>query len=135
MSSSKPSKTTIDDYIEGFRPGVQARLRKIRATIRRGAPEAAQKISYGMPTFYLHGNLVHFAAFDRHIGFYPTPSGVARFRAELGGYKTSKGAVQFPHSEPLPLELIARIVEFRVAECTQQSEKKPDLAALRSPSL
>jgi uncharacterized protein YdhG (YjbR/CyaY superfamily) len=103
---------------------VQARLRKIRATIRRGAPEAVEKISYGMPTFYLHRNLVHFAAFDHHIGFYPTPSGIARFLVELEGYKSSKGAVQFPHSEPLPLALIAQIVEFRVAECVQESGKR-----------
>ena len=124
MSSSKPSSTTIDDYIEGFPSRVQARLRKIRATIRRGAPEAVEKLSYGMPTFYLHRNLVHFAAFDHHIGFYPTPSAIARFRVELAGYKSSKGAVQFLHSKPLPLALVARIVEFRVAECVRESEKK-----------
>src|SRR4051812_41891950 len=119
MTSSQPMRTTIDDYIEGFPSDVQARLRRLRATIRRTAPDAVEKISYRMPTFYLNGNLVHFAAFDHHIGFYPTPSGIEAFRAELAGYPSSKGAVQFAHSEPLPLALIAKIVAYRVAECVQ----------------
>lgn len=119
-TNSQQSTSAIDDYIEGFSSAVQARLRKLRATIRRAAPEATEKISYRMPTFYLHGNLVHFAAFDHHIGFYPTPRGIAAFGSELAAYKTSKGAVQFPHSEPLPLELIGRIVAFRVTECLQK---------------
>ena len=124
MKSSQPLRTTIDDYIEGCPAGVQARLRKLRETIRRTAPDAVEKISYRMPTFYLNGNLVHFAAFDHHIGFYPTPSGIAAFRAELAGYTSSKGAVQFPHSEPLPLALIAQIVAFRVSECVQKGAKQ-----------
>ncbi|MEP6621634.1 MAG: DUF1801 domain-containing protein [bacterium] len=120
MKSTRSPRTVIDDYIEGFGSDVQARLVKLRATIRLQAPDAVEKISYRMPTFYLNGNLVHFAAFDHHIGFYPTPSGIVAFEGELTGYKSSKGAVQFPHNEPLPLELIARIVAFRVAECAQK---------------
>jgi len=91
-------------------------LRKLRATIKRAAPEAVEKISYRMPTFYYHGNLVHFAAFTTHIGFYPTPSGVEAFKDELREYKNAKGSVQFPIDRPLPLGLIGRIVRFRKNE-------------------
>lgn len=124
MKKGERPRTVIDDYIEGFPSDVQARLVKIRATIQRQAPEAVEKISYRMPTFYLNGNLVHFAAFDHHIGFYPTPSGIAAFGGELAGYKSSKGAVQFPHNEALPLELIARVVAFRVADCVPKGAKR-----------
>jgi uncharacterized protein YdhG (YjbR/CyaY superfamily) len=124
MKSMMPPKTVIDDYIEGFPADVQVRLVKLRATIRRQAPDAVEKLSYRMPTFHLNGNLVHFAAFDHHIGFYPTPSGIVAFGRELARYKSSKGAVQFPHNEALPLELIARIVAFRVAECVQKGAKR-----------
>jgi len=88
----------------------------LRAAIRAAAPDAEEKISYQMPTFALHGNLVHFAAHPHHIGFYPAPSGIAAFAEELAPYKSSKGAVQFPLDQPLPLDLIRRIVEFRVEE-------------------
>jgi uncharacterized protein YdhG (YjbR/CyaY superfamily) len=88
----------------------------MRATIHKAAPEAAEKISYGIPTFYLNGNLVHFAAFANHIGFYPTSSGTAAFKKELGALKSSKGAVQFPKDKPLPLALVTKIVKFRVKE-------------------
>jgi uncharacterized protein YdhG (YjbR/CyaY superfamily) len=121
----KPSDTavpTIDDYIRGFPPRVRAILSELRSTIRRAAPQATEKISYRMPTFYLNGNLVHFAAYEHHIGFYPAPSGIARFKKELARYKSAKGSVQFPLDEPLPIELIAAIVEFRVAE---NSRSKP----------
>jgi uncharacterized protein YdhG (YjbR/CyaY superfamily) len=108
--------TSVDEYIGACPADVQARLSALRATIRRCAPDAVEKIAYRMPTFTLHGNLVHFAAFSRHIGFYPGPSGITRFRAELKPYRSAKGSVQFPLDEPLPLELVARIVTFRVSE-------------------
>jgi uncharacterized protein YdhG (YjbR/CyaY superfamily) len=92
--------------------------------IHAAAPEATEKISYQMPTFFLHGNLVHFAAFKHHIGFYPVPSGIEAFAAELAPYKRSKGAVQFPLDQPLPHDLITRIVDFRVAENRQKAEAK-----------
>jgi uncharacterized protein YdhG (YjbR/CyaY superfamily) len=116
--------TTIDEYIQGFPPEVQAILSELRSTIREAAPQASEKISYGIPTFYLNGNLVHFAAFKRHIGFYPDPSGIAHFKKELAKYKSAKGSVQFPLDEPLPLQLIARIVAFRVGENSRKKAKK-----------
>ena len=115
--------TTIDEYIAQFPPDVQAMLSELRSTIRRSAPQAVEKISYRVPTFYLDGNLVHFAAFARHIGFYPGPTGIARFEKELAKYKSAKGSVQFPLDEPLPLELIAAIVEFRVGENSGKKAK------------
>jgi uncharacterized protein YdhG (YjbR/CyaY superfamily) len=114
MQNGQRQPQTIDEYIAGFPPEVRARLEKIRQTIRVAASEAEEKISYRMPTFYLKGNLVHFAAFTHHIGFYPTSSGIEEFKAELAGYKGSKGAVQFPLDKPVPYELISRIVRFRV---------------------
>ena len=116
MKPSNSTVATIDDYIDGFPPEVKARLRNLRSTIKRAAPLATEKIAYRMPTFYLDGNLVHFAAFAHHIGFYPTPSGIAAFRDALAKYKNAKGSVQFPHDEPLPLDLVAEIVKFRVGE-------------------
>lgn len=116
MKPSATDVTTIDEYIQGFPADVQAILSELRSTIRQSAAQAAEKISYGIPTFYLNGNLVHFAAFKHHIGFYPAPSGIARFKKELKKYKSAKGSVQFPLDEPLPLELIAAIVKFRVGE-------------------
>jgi uncharacterized protein YdhG (YjbR/CyaY superfamily) len=107
---------TIDDYIAGFPPKVRTRLNAMRATIRKHAPNAEERISYRIPTFYLNGNLVHFAAFERHVGFYPGAAGIAEFRDALKSYKSAKGSVQFPHDEPLPLDLVAEIVGFRVAE-------------------
>jgi uncharacterized protein YdhG (YjbR/CyaY superfamily) len=111
---------SIDDYIRRCEPGVQATLRKLRQAIKARAPGATEKISYQIPTFYLNGNLVHFAAFKHHIGFYPTSSAIAAFAPELGRYKWSKGAVQFPIDKPMPLELILRMVDFRVAECVKK---------------
>ena len=111
---------TIDEYIESFPGDIQARLKQLRALIQRAAPEAQEKISYQMPTFYLNGNLVHFAAYPKHIGFYPTPSGIEAFQKELSKYKSSKGAVQFPLDAPLPLKLIERIVKFRVKESSRK---------------
>lgn len=98
-------------------------LEKLRQTIRTAAPDATEKISYRIPTFYLNGNLVHFAAFKHHIGFYPTSSGVSAFQDELSKYKTSKGAIQFPLDKPLPLELVKKIVGFRVTENLKKTAK------------
>jgi uncharacterized protein YdhG (YjbR/CyaY superfamily) len=114
--SDDSSSNGIDEYIAGFPESVQARLREMRATIRDAAPEATETINYGSPTFQLHGNLVHFAAFKNHIGFYPTPSGIEAFQDELSFYKGAKGSVQFPLDQPLPLDLVRQIVQFRVAE-------------------
>jgi len=120
---------SVDEYIGRFDSEIQEKLQSLRGVIREAAPEAAETINYRMPTFVLHGNLVHFAAQKKHIGFYPTPSGIAAFQAELAGYKSSKGAVQFPLDQPLPLELIGRIVAFRVAENVRLAEEK----AAKSP--
>ena len=115
---------SIDEYIKQFPPGIQQKLEEIRAVIRSAATEATEKISYQMPTFYLEGNLVHFAAFKNHIGFFPTPSGVEQFKDELLAYKTSKGAIQFPLDKPIPFDLIRRITTFRVAENLAQVDAK-----------
>ena len=108
--------TTIDAYIASFPEDVQVKLDKLRQTIREAAPDAVEKISYQMPTFALHGNLVHFAAYKNHIGFYPTPSAIEKFQQELSSYKSSKGAVQFPLDQPIPYALVSQIVAFRVRE-------------------
>ena len=107
---------SIDEYIAGFPQGIRETLETIRATIRAAVPDAEEKISYQMPTFALKGNLVHFAAYNTHIGFYPTPSGIEQFRQELSAYDCAKGTVRFPLGKPVPLELISRIVQFRVEE-------------------
>lgn len=106
----------IDAYIANYPDAVRALLTDVRTTIRRAAPDAVETIKYGIPTFVQGGNLVHFAAFKKHIGFYPTPSGITAFSEELSGYKGAKGSVQFPLDKPLPLQLIERIVKFRVRE-------------------
>jgi uncharacterized protein YdhG (YjbR/CyaY superfamily) len=110
------SAENIDDYIAAFPPKIRTRLNAMRRTIRKHAPEATEKISYRIPTFYLNGNLVHFAGYEHHVGFYPGAAGIAKFRDALEGYKSAKGSVQFPHDEPLPLELVAEIVDFRVEQ-------------------
>lgn len=114
----------IDDYIVLFPADVQKLLKKLRSTIAKAAPEAEEAISYAIPTFRLNGNLVHFAANKSHIGFYPGPSAVVEFKKELKDYKTSKGTIQFPLDEPLPLDLVAMIVKFRVAENMEKKKKK-----------
>ncbi len=116
--------TTIDEYIAGFPPDVQEVLQKIRATIRKAAPEAEEKISYQMPAFVLNGNLVYFAAFKTHIGFYPIPTGVEKFKDELSVYKQGKGSVQFPLDRPMPYDLITRIVKFRAEENLRKAAAK-----------
>jgi uncharacterized protein YdhG (YjbR/CyaY superfamily) len=118
---------TIDEYIAGFPLEVQAVLEQIRSTIHAAAPEATEAIKYGMPTFVLHGNLVHFAAFQKHIGFYPVPSGIAAFKEELSVYGQSKGTIRFPFGMPVPLELIARIVRFRLEENLRKAKSKKKL--------
>ncbi|RFB14879.1 hypothetical protein DZB84_15730 [Bacillus sp. HNG] len=115
---------SIDEYILQYPQEIQETLNTIRKVIKESAPNAQEKISYGMPTFVSNGNLVHFAAFKNHIGFYPTPSGINTFKQELSGYKTSKGAVQFPLGKPIPYELISKIVKFRVDENKNKADEK-----------
>lgn len=116
--------SSIDQYIQKFPKEIQTILSAMRSTIQRAAPQAIEKISYQIPTFFLNGNLVHFAALKNHIGFYPTPSGITAFADELKGYKQAKGSIQFPIDKPLPHELIRRIVEFRVMENLKKTGKK-----------
>jgi uncharacterized protein YdhG (YjbR/CyaY superfamily) len=116
MKTASGSPKGIDEYIAGFPKNVREVLRQVRATIAKAAPDAAEAIKYQIPTFVLNGNLVHFAAFKNHIGFYPTPSAIEAFEGELAPYLHAKGSAQFPLHEPMPLGLIERIVEFRVEE-------------------
>jgi uncharacterized protein YdhG (YjbR/CyaY superfamily) len=115
---------SIDDYISGFPVEVQDLLQQVRLKIKELAPRAEETISYGIPTFKLNGNLVHFAAFKNHIGLYPTPSGLEEFEKELSPYKQGKGSVQFPLDKPLPLDLIAKIVAYRVRKNTEKKLQK-----------
>ena len=113
----RPQFESIDEYIAAFPEPVRAILEEMRRIIHEAAPDAVEAIAYQIPTFGLKGkNLVHFAAFRNHIGFYPTSSGIEAFQAELSPYKTSKGTVQFPLGEPIPHDLVRRIVAFRVDE-------------------
>lgn len=125
-NNAKPPEN-IDDYIAGFPEDIQQILEKIRATIKNAAPEAEETIKYRMPTFTLKGNLVHFAAFKNHIGFYPAPTGIESFRKELSAYKGAKGSVQFPLDKPLPLSLITKIVRYRVEENLKKAKQKGNL--------
>jgi uncharacterized protein YdhG (YjbR/CyaY superfamily) len=115
---------SLDEYTQSFPEGIQKLLNEVRAAIKSVALEATEKISYQIPTFYINGNLVHFAAFKNHIGFYPTSSGIAAFKDELKEYKSAKGSVQFPLDKPMPIDLIKRIVKFRVKENMQKPTKK-----------
>ena len=124
MEEKNVAIKTIDEYILQFNPNIQEILEGVRKVIKEAAPNAQEKISYQMPTFALHGNLVHFAAFKNHIGFYPTPSGIDAFKDELSKFKTGKGSVQFPIEESMPYELISSIVKFRVAENIKKVEEK-----------
>jgi uncharacterized protein YdhG (YjbR/CyaY superfamily) len=121
MKSDAKVPKTIDEYIQSYPKDVQEILTKVRATIRKAAPDADEAIKYRLPTFILHGNLVHFGAFKGYIGFYPTPSGTAKFKKELAAYGGSKGAVRFPLDKPIPYGLIGKITAFRVKE----NRKKP----------
>ena len=122
MTKNIPNE--IDNYIVQFPEETQTLLQQMRETIHAAAPEATEAISYQMPTFKLHGNLVHFAGYKNHIGFYPVPTGIEAFKDELAVYKQGKGSVQFPLDQPLPLALIGRIVKFRVAENLAKAKKK-----------
>ncbi len=124
MRTDQTTPTTIDEYIAGFPPDVQQILQKIRRTIRKAAPGAAETIKYRMPTFTLNGNLVYFAAFKKHIGFYPIPTGIEAFKKELSVYEQGRGSVQFPLDKPVPYALISKIVKFRVKENLQRADAK-----------
>lgn len=124
MDSKKASFSSIDEYIAAFPEDIQAILQAIRATIHAAAPDATEKISYAMPTFYLEGNLVYFGAFKNHIGFYPVPSAIKAFAEELAPYKRSTGGIQFSLEEPMPLDLIRRMTEFRVIENIEKAALK-----------
>lgn len=124
MHTAPREPGTIDEYIAGFPPDVQPTLKQIRAAIKEAAPEAEETIKYRMPTFIMNENLVHFAAFKTHVGFYPTPSGITKFKNELSAYKNAKGSVQFPLNEPIPLNLIKKVVTFRVQEVRAKTAAK-----------
>lgn len=124
MDDNKVSCTTIDDYISQCPADIQGMLQALRKIIREAAPEATEKISWQMPTFVLHGNLVHFAAFRKHIGFYPGASGIETFKDEMAGYKSTIGGVQLPLDKELPIDLITQIVKFRVAENIRDAQAK-----------
>jgi uncharacterized protein YdhG (YjbR/CyaY superfamily) len=115
---------TIDQYIAQFPQSIQSLLQELRSEIASCAPEASEKISWNMPTFYYHGNLVHFAAFKKHIGFFPTASGIQAFEDELGDFNYSKGTIQFPYDKPIPMDLVKRIVVFRVEANVQRLKTK-----------
>lgn len=116
--TNRSTAKSIDGYITEFPPETRKVLEEMRALIKATAPGATEKISYAIPTFHLNGNLVHFAGYEKHIGFYPGASGIQAFKEDLKPYKSAKGSVQFPLDQPLPADLIRRIVEFRVKENT-----------------
>ena len=124
MKTEPAAPKVIDEYIASFPNEVREKLEKMRATIRKAAPRAEEKISYRMPTFALKGNLVHFAAFKKHIGFFPTSSGIRKFKQELSVYDGGKGSVQFPLDQPIPFGLISKIVKFRVKENLKRAETR-----------
>lgn len=123
MDKEKTVPQNIDEYIAVLPEEVKAIMQTVRKVIHEAAPEAKETMNYQIPTFDLQGNLVHFAAFRNHIGFYPTPSGMEAFREELSAYKGAKGSVQFPLNQPIPYDLITRIVKFRVAENLERAQK------------
>jgi uncharacterized protein YdhG (YjbR/CyaY superfamily) len=122
LKSRQAGLNSIDEYIASFPKEIRRILEDVRATIKASAPDAEERISYQIPTFTLKGNLVHFAAYKKHIGFYPTSSGIRVFKRELSTYDTAKGTVRFPIGKPLPLKLISKIVKFRVAENLKNAE-------------
>lgn len=123
MATGTPPKT-IDEYIAPFPKATRTLLTAVRKAIRKAAPAAMEKISYGIPTFFLEGNLVHFAGYERHIGFYPGAEGIRYFAKRITRYKSAKGSVQFPLDEPLPLGLIAEVVKFRVGRNLEKAAGK-----------
>jgi uncharacterized protein YdhG (YjbR/CyaY superfamily) len=124
MKTDQTTPKTIDDYIAGFPPEVRVILEKLRAIIRKAAPGAEEAIKYRLPTFVLSGNLVHFGAFRKHIGFYATPTGNKQFRQELSAYEGAKGSVQFPLNKPIPYGLVGRMVTFRVKENLERARAR-----------
>ena len=114
----------INEFIADFPEDIQIILEKIRATIQQAAPDAKEAIKYGMPTFVLNGNLVHFAAYKNHIGFYPAPTGIDAFIEELAQYRTGKGTIQFPVDKPIPYDLVTKVVKFKVEENLKKLKKK-----------
>lgn len=124
MKEGKEKSTTIDEYIATHPEKTQAILQKLRAVIQKAAPEAEETINYAIPTFTLNGNLVHFAGYKNHIGFYPAPSAIKAFAQELSKYDGAKGSIQFPIDKPLPYPLITKMVKFRVKENTAKVVKK-----------
>jgi uncharacterized protein YdhG (YjbR/CyaY superfamily) len=125
---------TIDEFIAAFPTSTQEKLRKLRDTIRKAAPAATETIKYGIPTFVLNGNLVHFAGYERHIGFYPAPSGIVEFKKELAPYESAKGSVRFPLDKPIPFSLVTQIVKFRVAENMAKKSKTKEMTKAASPA-
>lgn len=116
--------TDINEFISQFPENIQAILQEVRKTIQQAAPEAKESIKYGMPTFIFNGNLVHFAAYKNHIGFYPAPTGIDAFIDDLAQYRTGKGTIQFPIDKPIPFDLITKVVKFRMEENLKKSKKK-----------
>ena len=130
----KIAANSIDEFIEAYPPSTQEKLRKLRDTIKKAAPHATETIKYGIPTFVLNGNLVHFAGYKHHIGFYPAPSGIVEFKKELALYESAKGSVRFPLDKPLPLSLVTKIVKFRVAENSAKKSKTTEMKNRAIPS-
>ena len=122
---AKTSFASIDEYIASFPEETQQLLQQVRETVRAAAPEAKEKISYQIPTFALNGNLVSFAAFKKHIGMYPIPAGTEAFQQEAAVYRAAKSSLHFPIDQPLPVELIRQLVQFRVAESQKDATKSP----------
>nr|WP_312093271.1 DUF1801 domain-containing protein [Aminipila sp.] len=118
-----PRITTVDAYIAEYNGDIQERLKKLRRLILDCSLDITEKISWGMPTFVLRGNLVHFSAQKRHIGFHPAPSAIEAFTSRLSGYKYSKGTVQFPNDKPIPYDLVREMVQFRVLENTAKGKR------------
>jgi uncharacterized protein YdhG (YjbR/CyaY superfamily) len=116
MATPKKQSKTIDEYIAKFPNNIRDILEKLRRVIGESAPKAEETINYGIPTFKLNGNLVHFAAFEKHLGFYPTPSAIVAFKKELSPYKQAKGSVQFPIDKEIPFDIVKKIVKYRVKE-------------------
>ncbi|MGD0876659.1 MAG: DUF1801 domain-containing protein [Anaerolineales bacterium] len=124
---NKAGPYSIDEYIALYPEETQKILKQIRGTIKAAAPDAEEKISYQMPAFAQKGILVYFAGWKDHIGLYPIPSGIQAFKQELSEYETSKGSIKFPLDKPIPLDLISRIVKFRLAENLKKAEDKSNL--------
>jgi len=123
-ATNNSTSKDIDLYISGFPAETQQVLEQVRAAIRKAAPDASEIINYGIPTFFLNGNLVHFAGYKNHIGFYPTPSAIEAFKKELSVYEGAKGSVQFPLDKPMPFSLISKITRFRVKQNTDKAAAK-----------